>query len=69
MGDIRGSSVKQVGSKEYEARVRFANGVEGIGTGNSPSSAQRAAVVDAKSKGGIGAWLLIGAIILLGAGL
>lgn len=69
MGDIKGGSVKKTGSGEYEATVRFANGVEGTGRGKSPAHAQRAAVENAKSKGGVGVWLLIGAIILLGAGL
>lgn len=67
MGDIKGGSIKRVAPGEFEATVRFANGVEGIGRGPSRPAAQKAAVENAKSKGGIGAWLLI-AIILLGAG-
>jgi hypothetical protein len=69
MGDMKGGSLKRTSSGEYEATVRFANGVEGTGTGKSKSAAQHAAVENAKSKGGSGAWLLIGAILLLGAGL
>ncbi len=61
--------MKRVGRDEYEATVRFANGVEGTGRGKTRSDAQKAAVEHAKGKGGIGAWLLIGAILLLGAGL
>lgn len=69
MGNIKGGSVKRVSKDEYEATVRFANGVEGTGRGKSRSDAQRAAVEHAKSKGGIGGWILLGAILLLGAGL
>jgi hypothetical protein len=69
MGNIQGGSVKKNSSGEYEANVKFANGVTGTGTGKSPAMAQRAAVEDAKSQGGIGKWILLGAIVLLAGGL
>lgn len=69
MGNIKGGSMKRVAPGEFEATVRFANGVEGTGRGKSRSEAQKAAVEHAKGKGGMGALAVIAIILLLGAGL
>jgi hypothetical protein len=67
LGRPTGGSAKKTKSGEWEATIRFDNGVEGTGRGRTQSDAQRAAVADARSKGGSGVWLLIAAALILGA--
>jgi hypothetical protein len=65
-GRMTGGSTKQTGKGEWEATIRFANGIEGTGRGASRAEAQRNAVAEAKASGGLGSVLLLGALLLVG---